>query len=248
MSYLEMIRHKKHLIEESKRTTKVLVGCETSGIVREAFLAEGYDTWSCDILPADTPTNRHIQDDIRNVITMEQWDLVFIGHPPCTRLCNSGVQWLHRVPPADAKKGKTLNDMWRELDEGTELFSDLWNADVPCLALENPIMHKYAKERITKISKRPFPWKANQTVQPWHFATDPDSADNAKKQTCFWTRNLPNLEKTGTLDGSTARADVHNAAPSADRWKIRSKFYPALAAAMAQQWGRHASINRRAVQ
>ena len=225
------------LIEESKRHTKVLVGCETSGIVREAFLAEGYDTWSCDILPAATPTNRHIQDDIRNVITMESWDLVFIGHPPCTRLCNSGVRWLHKAPP-----DKTEAQMWQELDEGCELFSELWNADVPALAIENPVMHKYAKERIRNYQD------FSQSVQPWEFATDPDSEDNVKKRTCFWTRNLPPLEKTGTLDGSTARADVHNAAPSADRWKIRSKFYPALAAAMADQWGRHASINRKAVQ
>jgi len=147
-----------------------------------------------------------------------------------------------------APPNKTLEQMWRELDEGCELFSELWNADVPCLAIENPVMHKHAKQRISQMSERPFPWKASQTVQPWHFATDPDSADNAKKQTCFWTRNLPKLERTGTLDGSTARADVHNAAPSADRWKIRSRFYPALAAAMADQWGRAASIHRKVIQ
>jgi len=229
------------LIDESKRHTKVLIGCETSGIVREAFLAEGYDTWSCDILPADTPTNRHIQDDIRNVITMERWDLVFIGHPPCTRLCNSGVRWLHKAPP-----DRTEAELWRELDEGCELFAELFNADVPCLAIENPVMHRYAKERIQKLSKLPFPWKANQTVHPWHFGHDPDGEDAVSKQTCFWTRNLPNLEKTGTLTKDQARDDIHKAPPSADRWKIRSKFYPALAAAMADQWGRYASINRRA--
>ena len=139
-----------------------------------------------------------------------------------------------------APPNKTLDEMWRELDKGAELFSDLWNADVPCLAIENPVMHKHAKERIRNY--QPFA----QSVQPWEFATDPDSIDNVKKRTCFWTRNLPNLVKTGTLDGSTARADVHNAAPSADRWKIRSRFYPALAAAMADQWGRAASIKRKA--
>lgn len=209
--------------------TKVLVGCESSGIVRDAFLAMGFDAWSCDLLPADTPTNRHIQDDVRNVIAFERWDLVFIGHPPCTRLCNSGVRWLTTPPP-----NKTREQMWRELDEGCELFSDLWNADVPCLAIENPVMHKYAKERIRNY--QPF----TQSVQPWEFATDENGPDNVKKRTCFWTRNLPPLVKTGTLDGSTARADVHNAAPSADRWKIRSKFYPAMAEAMAEQWGNHA--------
>ena len=205
---------------------KVLIGCETSGIVRDAFNALGFDTWSCDVLPADTPTNRHIQDDVRNVIAMDNWDLVFIGHPPCTRLCNSGVRWLHKAPP-----GRTLDDMWSELDQGAELFSDLWNADVPCLAIENPVMHKYAKERIRNY--QPF----TQSVQPWEFAHDEQGADNVKKRTCFWLKNLPALEKTGSLDGSTARADVHNATPGPDRWKIRSKFYPGVAAAMAEQWG-----------
>ena len=82
---------------------KVLIGCETSGIVRDAFLNQGHDAWSCDVLSSDTPTNRHIQDDVRNVLDMEKWDLLMVAHPPCTRLCNSGVRWLHKAPP-----GKTL--------------------------------------------------------------------------------------------------------------------------------------------
>ena len=71
---------------------KVLIGCETSGIVREAFLEQGHDAWSCDILPSDIPTNRHIQADIINVIQDECWDMLMVAHPPCTRLCNSGVR------------------------------------------------------------------------------------------------------------------------------------------------------------
>ena len=102
---------------------------------------------------------------------------------------------------------------------------------MPCLAIENPVMHKYAKERIRNY--QPF----TQSVQPWEFAHDEQGADNVKKRTCFWLKNLPALEKTGSLDGSTARADVHNATPGPDRWKIRSKFYPGVAAAMAEQWG-----------
>ena len=205
---------------------KVLIGCETSGIVREAFAALGFDTWSCDILPADTPTNRHIQDDVRSVLGMENWDFVFVGHPPCTRLCNSGVRWLHKAPP-----GRNLDEMWAELDDGADLFSDLWNADVPCLAIENPVMHKHAKQRIRNYQD------FAQSVQPWEFATDEAGPDNVKKRTCFWLRNLPVLQKTGTLDGTTARADVHNASPGPDRWKIRSKFYAGIASAMATQWG-----------
>ena len=119
------------------------MGCETSGIVREAFLARGHDTWSCDLLPADTPSNRHIVGDVRDVMR-GAWDLMFVAHPPCTRLTNSGVRWLSVPPP-----GRTKADMWTELDEGAALFSAVWNvAHIPCVAVENPVMHKHAKARI----------------------------------------------------------------------------------------------------
>ena len=87
---------------------KILIGCETSGVVRDAFLANGHDAWSCDLLPSDKASNRHIQDDIRNVLAFEKWDMLVVGHPPCTRLCNSGVRWLHTPPP-----GRTKDEMMR---------------------------------------------------------------------------------------------------------------------------------------
>lgn len=208
---------------------KVLIGCETSGVVREAFLALGHDAWSCDILPSDTPSNRHIQDDIRNVMQGE-WDLMAVMHPPCTRLCNSGVRWLSSPP-----KGRSLPDIWEELREGAALFSDVWNVPhIPCVAVENPVMHRHAKTLIEGYQK------PTQSVQPWQFGTDPLGPDNEKKRTCFWLRNLPPLIPTGTLDGSTARDSVHKTPPGRDRWKIRSKFFPGIASAMAQQWGTHA--------
>ena len=205
---------------------KVLIGCEQSGVVRDAFLRRGHDAWSCDILPAASPTNRHIQADIRDVLGMDDWDMLFVAHPPCTRLCNSGVTWLHNPPP-----GKTKEQMWAELDEGCALFSDLWNADIPRVAVENPVMHKYAKQRIVNFEPMA------QSFQPWQFGTDPDSWDNNKKRTCLWLRNLPKLEPTGTLDGSTARQDIHHASPGPDRWKLRSRFFEGVANAMADQWG-----------
>ena len=205
---------------------KILIGCETSGIVRNAFLENGHDAWSCDILPADDQTNRHIQDDIRSVLKMEAWDLLMVAHPPCTRLCNSGVRWLHKAPP-----GKTVQEMWEELDEGAALFSDLWNADVPRIAIENPIMHKHAKARIENF--KPFA----QSVQPYEFADSVEAEDNVSKRTCLWLKNLPLLQKTSELTRETARHDIHLASPGPDRWKLRSKFHKGLARAMADQWG-----------
>ncbi|RBW63041.1 hypothetical protein [Ruegeria sp. A3M17] len=213
----------------SSRPLKVLVGCETSGIVRRAFLDQGHDAWSCDLLPADDRSNRHMQCDVRDVLDMS-WDLLAVMHPPCTRLCNSGVRWLSKPP-----EGRTLNDMWSELDNGAELFSACWNAPVPRVAIENLVMHRHAKERIENY--QPFA----QSVQPWQFGRDEDGPDNEKKRTCFWLRGLPTLTPTGTLDGTTARDSVFKASPGPNRWKTRSKFFPGLAAAMACQWGSHAT-------
>ena len=206
---------------------KILIACETSGTVRNAFLGRGHDAWSCDVLPSDDLTNRHIQDNVLEVLKMESWDMLMVAHPPCTRLCNSGVRWLHKAPP-----GKTLSEMWEQLDQGAELFSKLWNADVPRVAIENPVMHKHAKARIKNF--KPFA----QSVQPYEFADSIDAEDNVSKRTCLWLRNLPPLIKTGTLTRETARQDIYNASPGKDRWKVRSKFHKGIAQAMADQWGK----------
>jgi len=215
---------------------KVLVACECSGIVRDAFYEAGHDAWSCDIKPADTPTNRHLQMDVREALKLEDWDLLMVAHPPCTRLCNSGVRWLHE-PPA----GKTLEEMWSDLDEGAALFRELMDANIPMICVENPVMHKYAKERIWGNE-----WEEHcvddgtfkrTTIQPWQFAQDVDAEDNVKKMTHLWLKNLPALKKTGQLTKETARDDIHKAPPSEDRAAFRSKFHQGIALAMAEQWG-----------
>jgi len=149
-----------------------------------------------------------------------------VMHPPCTRLCNSGVRWL-KVPPP----GRTLADMWEELDTGAALFDACLNANIERVAVENPVLHKYAKERINFGETVPF------YVQPWQFADSEESADNEKKRTGFWCRNLPPLKPTGSLDGTSARNSVHYASPGANRATERSRFFPGMAAAMADQWG-----------
>lgn len=208
---------------------RVLVGCETSGVVRRAFDALGHDVWSCDLLPSDDRSNRHMICDIRDVL-YDGWDLLALMHPPCTRLCNSGVRWLSSPPP-----GRTLQEMWDELDAGASLFSECWMAPIRRIAIENPVMHKYAKERIHGYQK------PAQTVQPWHFG------DPAFKATSFYLRGLLPLTATDRLvpprpgtDEHRSWSQVHRAVPGKDRWKSRSKTYPGIAAAMAAQWGGYA--------
>ena len=227
----------------------VLIGCEKSGVVRDAFAAEGHDAWSCDLKPADRPSNKHIVGDIRDQLNSGYWDLILIMHPPCTRLCNSGVRWLTEPPtnpPADCTedeasawpfmtRAERLATIWAHLELGADLFSDCLNADCDHIAVENPIMHKHAKERIRNYRDFAF------STHPWEHGHDEDGPDNEKKRTCFWTVNLPDLIPSGTLDGSTARNSVHSAAPGESRAEERSRFFPGLATSMARQWGRYVS-------
>lgn len=195
---------------------RVLVACEYSGTVREAFAARGHDAWSCDILPTDVPGN-HYQGDVTDILG-DGWDLL-IGHPPCTYMTNSGVTWLHRDP-----------SRWQKLDEAAAFFLNLWNAPIPRIALENPVMHKYAKERIGNLAQA-------QTVQPWMFG------HTEQKATCLWLKGLPTLTPTNDVKAemmrlpASQRQRLHYLPPSPDRWKLRSKTYQGLADAMADQWG-----------
>lgn len=208
---------------------RILIGCERSGIVRRAFAALGHDVWSCDLEPADDRSNRHIVGDVRDLLN-DGWDLLAVMHPPCTRLTNSGVRWLSVPPP-----GRTIEEMWRELDAGAALFSACWNAPIERIAVENPVMHRHAKERIVGFQKH------SQSVQPWQFGDDEAGPDNVKKRTCLWLKGLPKLIPTGSLNGTTARDEIHKASPGPDRAERRSRFFPGLADAMASQWGGYAT-------
>jgi hypothetical protein len=196
------------------------VACEYSGVVRRAFLARGCDAWSCDLLPAEDGSNRHIRGDARELLH-DGWDLLLVAHPPCTRLCNSGVRWLSTPPP-----GKSAAQMERELREGAALFSAFWNAPIPRVAVENPVMHGHAKRLIENYAE------PAQSVQPWQFG------HGETKRTCLWLRGLPPLKPTNVVAGREQR--VHRMPPSPTRWKERSRFYPGIAAAMADQWTEHA--------
>ena len=195
---------------------RVLVACEYSGKVREAFRAKGHDAWSCDLLPADDGSPHHIQGDVLEILN-DGWDLL-IGHPPCTYLCNSGVCWLHTRP-----------ERWDQMREGAEFFKALWEADIPKIAIENPIMHKYAKEIIGSTQ--------TQLIQPYQFG-HPES-----KATCLWLKGLDPLVETDNVKDvwkSLPKREaqrLHMLPPSEERWKLRSETYQGIADAMADQWG-----------
>jgi hypothetical protein len=193
---------------------RVLVACEYSGVVREAFRRRGHEAWSCDLLPADDGSEWHFQIDAREVLDYghgnmpRRWDLL-IAHPPCTRLCNSGVRWLAE------------RDLWADMREAAQLFLDFLNAPVDRIAVENPVMHRYAREIIGR--------GPDFTIQPWQFG------HGEVKRTCFWTKGLPPLTPTKIVEGRTPR--VHHASPGKDRWKERSTTLTGIAEAMADQWG-----------
>ena len=211
---------------------KILIACEFSGIVRNAFLDKGHDAWSCDLLPSDDRSNRHIQDDIRKVMYMDDWDFMMVAHPPCTRLCLSGNRWYTKPP-----KGKTLEQLEREKIESCKFVAELWDANIPKIAIENPLMRGDCKELINKFSVNDFN-KQNQIIQPYEFAESLESKDNITKKTALWLKNLPNLVPTSNFTKDTAcKTAIHHVPPGPDRWKIRSTFFPGIAKAMAEQWG-----------
>lgn len=192
---------------------RVLVACEFSGVVRDAFRTKGHAAYSCDLLPTLSNSEFHIQRDVRDILN-DGWDLM-IAHPPCTYLCNSGVKWLYK----DGRKENGLDpDRWSKLLEAEIFFKELINAPINKICIENPIYHCWgALPRHTQI------------VQPWMFS------HGETKATCLWLKNLPKLEPTNIVKGRKGR--VHKESPGPDRWKRRSITYQGIADAMASQWG-----------
>lgn len=188
---------------------KVLVACEFSGIVRDAFARNGHDAVSCDIIPSEQWLGMHYHDDVLYHLD-EGWDLM-IGHPPCTYLANSGVRWLHTEP-----------FRWLKMKAGAVFFKRLLDAPINKIAIENPIPHKYALKIIGR--------KYDQIIQPWMFG------HGETKATCLWLKNLPKLVPTNIVSGREGR--VWKEGPSPNRWKNRSRTYQGIADAMAEQWGR----------
>lgn len=186
---------------------RVLIACEYSAIVRDAFRARGFDAWSCDLLPTEGEPYWHFQDDIFAVLAKSGVPIdLLIAHPPCTDLAVSGARhFAEKI--ADGRQARALDFVQRLLE-----------APIPHIALENPISVISSKIR-----------KPDQIIQPWQFG------HGETKATCLWFKNLPKLVPTNIVDGRSDR--IHKMPPGPNRWKERSRTYQGIADAMAQQWG-----------
>ena len=196
----------------------ILIACESSGIVREAFRRKGHDAWSNDFLPSDDSSPHHIAGNCVDVIMKTKWDLI-IMHPPCTALAVSGNSTYGKGMPKE-----------NERKEAVRWTKELWNlakVSAPKVALENPVG---VLNSIGKLGKP-------QYVQPYWFG------HMEQKKTGLWLHNLPKLEKTNDVYEEMMklpkrkRERLHYLSPSKDRWKVRSQTYRGLAEAMAEQWG-----------
>lgn len=194
----------------------ILIACEYSGRVRDAFKARGHYAVSCDLLPTER-AGEHYMGPVEDFLYMVEWDMI-IAFPPCTYLCNSGVRWLNTDP-----------SRWAELDKGAEFFNLFLNHPCEKIAIENPIPHKYAVERFTGQQKY------TQTIQPWQFGED------ASKRTCLWLKGLPKLTPTSIIKkkryANQTPCGADNTPRTKDRGKIRAQTYWGIANAMANQWG-----------
>lgn len=184
-------------------TMKILIACEYSGTVRDAFIKAGHQAISCDLLPTDVQ-GPHYQGSVFDILD-DGFDMM-IAHPPCTHLAVSGARHF-KAKQADGRQQEALDFVQRLLD-----------ADIPRIALENPISIISSRIR-----------KPDQIIQPWQFG------HGETKATCLWLKNLPCLEPTNIVDGREQR--IWKLPPGKDRWKIRSKTFQGIADAMAQQWG-----------
>lgn len=200
---------------------KVLVACECSGVVRDAFLGLGHDAISCDLKPTQSP-GPHLHCDVREVLHHD-WDLM-IAHPVCKFLTNAGVRWLH-----------TREGRWEKMLEAAAFFAFLDNSPavqhIPFRCIENPVMHGHGLKLIGR--------KATQFVQPWMFG------EPFQKATGLWLTGLPRLiAENKKTDYPAIKQEIWLMGPSEDREEKRSKTYAGIARAMALQWGSYKELGR----
>lgn len=201
---------------------KVLIACEYSGTVRDAFISMGHEAMSCDLLPTDVP-GPHYQGDVFDIIN-QGWDMM-IAHPPCTYLCVSGLHWNKRVEGRDAKT-----------DEALEFVKKLLDVPIQRIALENPV------GCISKRIRKP-----EQIIQPYEYGDDAAKKTCLWLKNLPKLRPTDRVRgrKVKTPSGKIVERwsnqcdnfGQDKTPPSPDRWKIRSKTWQGIADAMASQWG-----------
>jgi hypothetical protein len=207
---------------------RLLVGCERSGVVREAFRRRGWDAWSCDLAAAEDGSPHHHQCDVFLALRERgPWDL-FIFHPECTYLCSSGLHWNKRVP------GRA-----KLTEEATEFAVRGWREGPAKMVMENPI-GRLGPVMYERFGVRP------QIIQPHQFGHD------ASKATCLWTRGVPLLQPTQHVAPRIANgkkrwanqtdSGQNRLGPSDERWMERSRTYEGIAQAMAIQYDDYESI------
>ena len=206
---------------------RVLIACEYSGRVRDAFIRAGHDAVSCDLLPTEVE-GPHYQGDVRDILG-EAWD-VLIAHPYCTFNTLAGIRWMYHpedtnLPPESRRRHPKYPTRMDDFLEGAKFFNTLANAThIPSRCLENSQPHGLAMQHIGRYS---------QIVQPWMFG------DPYTKGAALWLYGLPKLVPTHKKsDYAQIYAACHKESPGPDRWKNRSRTHPGIAEAMAQQWGR----------
>jgi site-specific DNA-cytosine methylase len=198
---------------------RVLVACEYSGTVRNAFRLRGFDAWSCDLLPPDEPSQFHIQGDVLDVLD-KNWTLL-IGHPPCTHLAVSGAAYM-APKRADGRQAAAL-----------EFVRRLMGAPVKHIAIENPVSVISSQIR-----------KADQIIQPWMFGHMEQKKTCLWLKNLPRLRQTENVWEEMMKLPKNQRERLHYLPPSPDRWKLRSATYPGIAAAMAYQWGNYINQER----
>lgn len=219
---------------------RILVACEESQAVTKELRALGHEAFSCDLLPCSGGHPEwHIQADVFEVVKLG-WDIM-IAHPPCTFLSSSGAGWLYHpddkhLPTQERRPHPLYPNRIKDRDDAVEFVKRLYESDIPCIAIENPI------GQLSSLWRKP-----DQIVQPWMFG------DKASKSTCFWLKGLPKLEPTEIVDKgeffefTTKKGEIKKqpmwyfkalseAKTAEERRTLRSKTFQGMAKAMSKQW------------
>lgn len=205
---------------------KILVACEFSSIVRDAFRAKGHDAYSCDLRECEGDPRWHFTGDVRPHLN-DGWEML-IAHPYCTFNTLAGIRWMYHpddtdLPANERRRHPNYPNRMDDFLEGIEFFKAFQNAPIEKICVENSQPHGLCMSHVGRYT---------QIVQPWWFG------DPYTKGAALWLKGLPPLvRKFSKSDYPEIKAECHTASPGPDREKERSRTYPAIAKAMAEAWG-----------